>query len=58
MVLPSGNTIHRNDGSICHGDGQIPVKPPLTIGGEVVTKLYAPDDHRFVTLGTEKSVEK
>lgn len=40
MVLASGSTIHRNDGSQCHGDGQIPVRPPLTIGGKKVTKVF------------------
>jgi hypothetical protein len=54
MVLPSGNTIHRDDGSRCYGDGTMPVKSPLTIGGLKVTKLYAPDDGRFVTLGSER----
>ena len=46
MVLPSGNTIHRSDGTKCYG--------PMTIGGRKVTKLYTPDDHRFVDLGSER----
>lgn len=45
MVLPSGHTIHRSDGSQCLG--------VLTIGDNWVTKMYAPDTGLFVTLGSE-----
>lgn len=47
MVLHSGNTIHRNDGSQCLGT--------MSIGYGVVTKLFAPTNHRFVTLGVDRS---
>lgn len=40
VVLPSGNTVHRSDGSRCSGR--------LTIGGNKVTKLST--DGTFVTL--------
>lgn len=44
MVLPSGNTIHRNDGSQCLGT--------LSIGGEDVHKMHAPDTRLFVALAS------
>jgi hypothetical protein len=47
LVLPSGNTVHRVDGSRCFGI--------LSIGGDKVTKLYAPDTRNFVTLGSERN---
>lgn len=43
MVLPSGNTIHRSDGTDCRGT--------MSIGGNVVTKMHSVPDHHFVTLG-------
>lgn len=43
MVLPSGNTVHRSDGTGCSGK--------LTIGGKAVTKMVSPDTKKFVTLG-------
>lgn len=52
MVLDTGKTIHRSDGGWCDGAGQIPVKPPLTIGGKKVTKLHSPETGKFVTLGS------
>lgn len=52
MVLPSGNTRHRNDGSICHSDGQIPVRAPLTIGGNKVTKMFTKHDGVSGPAGT------
>lgn len=54
MVLPSGKTVHRSDGSWCDGAGQIPVRTPLTIGGNKVTKLYAPETGDFVSLGMSR----
>ena len=46
MVLPSSHTVHRIDGTPCFGG-------ILTFGDNWVTKLYAPDDGHFVTLGSE-----
>ena len=47
MVLPSGNTVHRSDGSQCLGS--------LTIGGDQVTKLFSVPEGLFVDLGVERS---
>lgn len=43
MVLSSGNTIHRSDGSKCEA--------ALAIGGRKVTKLYSPEKGDFVDIG-------
>lgn len=55
MVLPSGNTIHRSDGIRCYGDGDMPVKPSLTLGGNIVKKVYSQPGYRFVTLESERN---
>lgn len=47
LVLPSGNAVHRSDGSQCLGS--------LTIGGNEVTKLYSQLGHKFVDLGITRS---
>lgn len=46
MVLSSGRIIHRNDGSLCKRD--------ISIGGNKVDKLYAPETGDFVTLGISR----
>lgn len=60
-VLPSGNTVHRSDGTKCFGDGS-PFKPPLTMGDIIVTKHFTTKDvHGLpsgsLILGTEGRVE-
>lgn len=44
MVLPSGNTIHRSDGSPCIG--------ALTIGGGKVTKMFTVNETPEMPKGT------
>lgn len=46
LVLPSGNTVHRSDGSQCLGK--------LSIGGNKVTKLYSQPEGKFVDLGISR----
>jgi hypothetical protein len=43
MVLPSGNTVHRSDGTDCRGT--------MSIGGSNVTKMNSPENGKFVILG-------
>jgi len=50
-VLPSGNTVHRNDGSVCLGDGN-PFKPYLSIGGKKVTKYATIHDVPGLPIGS------
>lgn len=47
MVLPSGHTIHRNDGSRCFGDGS-----KITMGGKRVTKMFTKNDVPGIPTGT------
>lgn len=56
VVLPTGNTVHRSDGSWCNGAGQIP-GAPLTIGGNKVTKLFSFPENKFVDLGIERKAK-
>jgi hypothetical protein len=44
LVLPSGNTVHRSDGSQCLG--------VLTIGGNKVTKMFTRNDTPDIPKGT------
>ena len=43
MVLSTGKTIHRSDGSQC--------ETALSIGGRKVTKLYSNTDGAYVDIG-------
>lgn len=44
MVLPSGDTIHRSDGSQCTG--------ALTMGGGKVTKMFTSNEMPGMPVGT------
>lgn len=48
-VLPSGNTVHRSDGSVCLGDGS-PFKPPLNMGDDTVIKRFTMKDDSGVMV--------
>lgn len=52
MVLQSGSTIHRSDGSHCLGNVENPFRLPLTMGGRKVTKMFTKNDTHNIPMGT------
>lgn len=52
MVLESGKTIHRNDGSRCFGNSNMLACPSLTMGGKKVTKRYTTHSLPGIPVGT------